>query len=62
MHVAPYRNKAHRSAFADGWLAARNGEPRSAPYGADCRTSLYFRRAWLAGFDSAVPAVCGARA
>jgi ribosome modulation factor len=54
-HIAPYRNKAHRSAFAAGWAAARRGQQRSAPYGIDNRSSLHFRRAWLAGFDHATP-------
>ena len=52
-HIAPYKNKAHRRAFADGYVAARSSESRSAPYGCEDRTTLYFRRAWLAGYDSA---------
>ena len=51
-HIAPYKNKAHRSAFAAGWRAAKDGKERHAPYDAFSRTSSYFRSAWLAGYDS----------
>lgn len=47
-----YRNPAHRAAFRRGRNTAKDGKPRSCPYTVLNQTSAYFRRAWLAGYDS----------
>lgn len=52
MSAAEYKNKAHRKAFKNGQQARAAGKDRFAPYSAENNNSRYFRRAWLAGFDS----------
>lgn len=50
--MKPFKNKAHQSAYDAGAAARSKGRPRQSPYEASSRSSLYFRRAWLAGYDS----------
>jgi hypothetical protein len=56
MSTAPlvFRNKAHQRAYEDGIRAAQDGKHRFAPYECANRTSSYFRKAWLAGYDGAI--------
>ena len=53
---ATYKNKAHQAAFEAGQRARSEGKDRFAPYSADNRSSAYFRRAWLSGYDDAAVA------
>lgn len=52
--ITRYKNKAHRTAHSNGTKAAIAGEPRNPPYGCENRSTLEFRRAWLAGFDETI--------
>lgn len=47
-----FKNKAHRSAYNAGYRAAQLGKPRQSPYVRVNRTSGYFAKAWLAGYDN----------
>ena len=46
-----FPNKAHQRAYDDGIVAAKAGRERFAPYDCSNRSSLHFRKAWLAGYD-----------
>lgn len=46
-----FKNRAHQGAFRSGWQARDAGKDRTPPYGALSQTQLYFRRAWLQGYD-----------
>lgn len=48
-----FKNKAHRTAFDAGQKARADGKERLAPYGAENRSALHFRKAWLCGYDAA---------
>lgn len=52
-----FPNKAHQRAYRDGIAAAESGKRRFAPYDGGNRSSGYFRKAWLAGYDGAISAV-----
>lgn len=53
----PYKNKAHRSAWKRGRAAALRGASQSLnPYRRTEKTTLYFYKAWAAGFESATAA------
>lgn len=52
-----FPNKAHQRAYEDGVRAAQEGKARFSPYSADNRSSAYFRRAFLAGYDGAAEAL-----
>lgn len=47
-----FKNKAHQRAYENGYKAAQTDAP-FCPYGTDDRSSLYFRRAWMRGYDEA---------
>lgn len=48
----PYKNKAHQRAYENGYKAAQHDAP-FCPYGTENSSSVYFRRAWMRGFDEA---------
>jgi hypothetical protein len=48
-----FPNKAHQRAYLDGIAAAEAGKVRFPPYDCSNRSSLHFRKAWLAGYDGA---------
>ncbi len=58
MTPAMFKNKAHQTAFANGKKTALAGEDRSAPYGCENRSTMDFRRAWLAGYDAGALEAC----
>lgn len=49
MSTHRYKNRAHQSAYNAGYQAAADGRERKPPY--DVSKSVYFRRAWLRGYD-----------
>ncbi|MGE7139633.1 hypothetical protein ACQKIE_18560 [Luteibacter sp. NPDC031894] len=51
--AAVYKNKAHQRAYLNGQAAKIAGKGRLSPYAPTSRTSAYFRRAWLDGYDNA---------
>lgn len=55
-----FPNKAHQRAYQDGIRAAQAGKQRFAPYDGGNRSSGYFRKAWLAGYDGARARMDGA--